>query len=57
MEGVNESTELRRHPKVKYCYYLGGSPDLVVMGDDSRLKGHSNPSAVYWMDIFHIDLL
>ena len=28
---------------------LGGRPGLVVMG--------SNPGAVYWMHIFHIDLL
>ena len=30
----------------------------MVMGDDScsRVVG-SNPGTVYWMDIFHIDLL
>ena len=50
MEGVNESTELRRHPKVKYCYYLGGSPELVVMGDDSRLKGHGFESQCCILD-------
>ena len=32
---------------------LGGSPGLVVMGRDSRLKVMgSNPGTVYWMDIF-----
>ena len=31
----------------------GGNPDLVVMGEDScpKVVG-SNPSTVYWMDIF-----
>ena len=33
--------------------FKGGSPGLVVMGDDSCSIGMgSNPSAVYWMDIF-----
>ena len=31
---------------------MGGSPGLVVMGGDSL-----NPGAIYWMDIFHINLL
>ena len=35
----------------------GRSPGLVVMGGDSCLKVvGSNPSTVYWMDIFHIYL-
>ena len=35
-------------------FSLGGSPGLVVMGGDSRSEGlvGSNPSAIYWMDIF-----
>ena len=34
-------------------YCQGGSHVLVVMGGDSCYKGwSSNPSAVYWMDIF-----
>ena len=38
---------------------LGESPALVVMDETTRyLKVvGSNPSTVYWMDIFHIDLL
>ena len=41
---------------IKLATY-GGSPGLVVMGGDSRLKiVGSNPSAVYCMDIFHIKI-
>ena len=30
----------------------------LVMGDDSgQMVVGSNPGAIYWMDIFHIDLL
>ena len=30
----------------------------MVMGDDSCPRGRgSNPSTIYWMDIFYIDLL
>ena len=37
----------------KVCNQGGGSPGLVVMGGDSRLKVvGSKPSAVYLMDIF-----
>ena len=39
---------------------LGGSPGLMVMGDDSVWKVvGSSPGAIYWMDItfYHIDLL
>ena len=31
-------------------YFWGGSPGLVVMGGDSVVG--SNPSTIYWMDIF-----
>ena len=32
---------------------MGGNPVLVVIADDSCLRGWgSNPGAVYWMDIF-----
>ena len=40
-----------------YCgitsYKLGGSPGLLVIGEtrDSKVMG-SNPSTIYWMDIF-----
>ena len=35
-----------------------GSPGLVVMGGDSRWKVvGSNPGAIYWKEIFNIDLL
>ena len=34
-------------------FFQGGSPGLVVMGRDLHSKGcGSNPSTVYWMDIF-----
>ena len=33
------------------------NPGLVIMGDDSCLRCRSNPDDVYWMDIFHMDLL
>ena len=37
---------------------MGGSPGLEVMGDYSCSRGCGFESrAVYWMDIFHIDLL
>ena len=33
----------------------GGNFSLVVMGGDSWYEDHcSNPSTIYWMDIFHI---
>ena len=36
----------------------GGSPGLLVKGGTHNQKVvSSNPSAVYWMDKFHIDLL
>ena len=36
----------------------GGSPGLVVMGDNETLKG-LNPGTVYWMDMtfLHVYLL
>ena len=37
---------------------MAGSPVLVVMGGNSCSEGRGlNPSTVYRMDIFHIDLL
>ena len=42
---------------LKHIYELGGTPGLVVMGGGSLLEVvSSNPSAVYWMDTFHIYL-
>ena len=50
----------RTHCKKKACLKdleLGGSPGLVVTGGDWYFKGQgSNPSTVYWMNIFHIYL-
>ena len=37
-------------------YLKSGRPGLVVMGGDSNTES-SNPSTVYWMDIFYIYLL
>ena len=44
---------------IKFCQ-LGGSPGLVVMGGDSRSKGHgfqSRRCILDGHDIFHIALL
>ena len=41
--------------KVNFLFW-GGSPGLVVMGEDSCLKG-SNPCAEYWMDWHFFNLI
>ena len=35
-------------------YLVDVSPGLVVMGEEVQEVMGSNPSTVYWMDIFHL---
>ena len=45
---------MRLRLRLLKMFKLGGSPGIVVMGGDMCLKVvSSNPSTMYWMDIFN----
>ena len=49
-----KSVDMMRLLRLLKMFKLGGSPGIGVMGGDVCLKVvSSNPSTMYWMDIFN----